>query len=74
MTRMMDRLIYGIARTGMGSVKGQIISLIPGPLYHGGVQAAVNPLYVGGTVVPMLKFDAAWKKIGRRKMKDDSET
>jgi len=39
-------------------VKGQIVSLVPGPLYHGGTQAAVNPLYVGGTIVPMLKFDA----------------
>lgn len=58
MTRMVDRMIYGIARTGLGSVRGQIVSLVPGPLYHGGVQAAVNPLYVGGTVVPMMKFDA----------------
>lgn len=58
MTRMVDRMIYGIARTGMGSVKGQIVSLVPGPLYHGGVQAAVNPLYIGGTVVLMLKYDA----------------
>jgi long-chain acyl-CoA synthetase len=58
MTRMVDRLIYGIARTGMGGVKGQIVSLVPGPLYHGGVQAAVNPIYIGGTIVPMLTFDA----------------
>lgn len=31
-------------------------SLIPGPLYHAGVQVAVLPFLFGGTVVPMQKF------------------
>lgn len=31
-------------------------SLIPGPLYHAGVQVAVLPFLFGGTVVPMHKF------------------
>lgn len=33
-------------------------SLVPGPLYHAGVQLAVLPFFVGGTVVPMGKFTA----------------
>ena len=33
-------------------------SLVPGPLYHAGVQLAVLPFFVGGTVVPMRKFSA----------------
>ena len=33
-------------------------SLIPGPLYHAGVQIGVLPFFVGGTVVPMRKFSA----------------
>ena len=31
-------------------------SLIPGPLYHAGVQIGVLPFFFGGTVVPMRKF------------------
>jgi len=31
-------------------------SLIPGPLYHAGVQIGVLPFFLGGTVVPMRKF------------------
>ncbi len=31
-------------------------SLIPGPLYHAGVQVAVLPFLFGGTVVPMRRF------------------
>lgn len=31
-------------------------SLVPGPLYHAGVQVAVLPFLFGGTVVPMRKF------------------
>ncbi|MDY6942481.1 MAG: AMP-binding protein [Pseudomonadota bacterium] len=31
-------------------------SLIPGPLYHAGVQIGVLPFIFGGTVVPMRKF------------------
>jgi len=31
-------------------------SLIPGPLYHAGVQVGVLPFFVGGTVVPMHRF------------------
>lgn len=33
-------------------------SLIPGPLYHAGVQIGVLPFFLGGTVVPMRKFSA----------------
>ncbi|PCI42859.1 MAG: hypothetical protein COB51_12330 [Moraxellaceae bacterium] len=35
-----------------------IRSLIPGPLYHAGVQIGVLPFFLGGTVVPMKKFSA----------------
>lgn len=35
-----------------------IRSLVPGPLYHAGVQVAVLPFFMGGTVVPMRKFSA----------------
>ncbi|PCJ14519.1 MAG: hypothetical protein COB04_15000 [Gammaproteobacteria bacterium] len=46
----------------LGDVKDPISknlrSLIPGPLYHAGVQLAVLPFFVGGTVVPMRKFSA----------------
>jgi long-chain acyl-CoA synthetase len=31
-------------------------SLIPGPLYHAGVQVGVMPFFFGGTVVPMRRF------------------
>lgn len=37
-------------------VTHNIRSLIPGPLYHAGVQVAVLPFFLGGTVVPMPKF------------------
>lgn len=33
-------------------------SLVPGPLYHAGVQVAVLPFLFGGTVIPMRKFSA----------------
>jgi long-chain acyl-CoA synthetase len=51
------KFAYGISQISVGKVKGQIVSLIPGPLYHAGTQVAVFPLYFGGTVVPMLKYD-----------------
>lgn len=35
---------------------GNARSLVPGPLYHAGVQVAVLPFLFGGTVVPMRKF------------------
>lgn len=35
---------------------GNARSLIPGPLYHAGVQMAVLPFLFGGTAVPMRKF------------------
>ncbi|MBL4868780.1 MAG: AMP-binding protein [Pseudomonadales bacterium] len=35
-----------------------IRSLIPGPLYHAGVQIAVLPFFLGGTAVVMKKFSA----------------
>ena len=41
------KLVYGISQVGAGKVKGKIVSLIPGPLYHSGVQVAVFPLYFG---------------------------
>jgi len=37
-------------------VTKNIRSLIPGPLYHAGVQVAVLPFFLGGTVVPMPRF------------------
>lgn len=37
---------------------GNARSLVPGPLYHAGVQVAVLPFLFGGTVVPMRKFTA----------------
>lgn len=40
------------------SVTNNIRSLIPGPLYHAGVQVAVLPFLLGGTVVPMPRFSA----------------
>jgi long-chain acyl-CoA synthetase len=39
-------------------ITGNVRSLIPGPLYHAGVQVGVLPFFVGGTVVPMRKFTA----------------
>lgn len=39
-------------------VSGNARSLIPGPLYHAGVQIGVLPFFFGGTVVPMRKFTA----------------
>lgn len=48
----------GAARLGLGSIKGPIVSMIPGPLYHAGVQTAVIPIFFGATIVPMYKFDA----------------
>ena len=53
-----QRFFYGLTSLGLGGIKGDIVSLVPGPLYHSGVQAAVAPLYLGGTVVVMKKFDA----------------
>ncbi len=35
-----------------------IRSLIPGPLYHAGVQVAVIPFFTGGTAIPMHRFTA----------------
>lgn len=47
---------------GLGGIKDlhskNIRSLVPGPLYHAGVQIAVLPFFLGGTVVPMRKFTA----------------
>lgn len=37
-------------------VSKNIRSLVPGPLYHAGVQVAVMPFFLGGTVVPMPRF------------------
>ncbi len=38
------------------TLSGNARSLVPGPLYHAGVQVAVLPFLFGGTVVPMKKF------------------
>lgn len=38
-------------------ISNNIRTLIPGPLYHAGVQIAVLPFFLGGTAVPMRKFD-----------------
>ena len=38
------------------SISNNIRSLVPGPLYHAGVQIAVMPFFLGGTVVPMPRF------------------
>jgi long-chain acyl-CoA synthetase len=47
---------------GLGDIKDpytkNVRSLIPGPLYHAGVQIGVLPFFLGGTVVPMRKFSA----------------
>ena len=47
---------------GIGDIKDpytkNVRSLIPGPLYHAGVQIGVLPFFLGGTVVPMRKFSA----------------
>ncbi|MBV1871391.1 MAG: AMP-binding protein [Gammaproteobacteria bacterium] len=47
---------------GIGNIKDpythNVRSLIPGPLYHAGVQIGVLPFFLGGTVVPMRKFSA----------------
>ncbi|NCU00443.1 AMP-binding protein, partial [Candidatus Macondimonas diazotrophica] len=40
------------------AITGNARSLIPGPLYHAGVQIGVLPFFFGGTVVPMHKFTA----------------
>ena len=40
------------------AITHNVRSLIPGPLYHAGVQVGVLPFFVGGTVVPMRKFSA----------------
>lgn len=52
------KLVGGLARLGLWSIPGPIVSMIPGPLYHAGPQTAVLPLLFGSTVVPMRKFDA----------------
>lgn len=46
---------YGLGRMH-DAVSGNARSLVPGPLYHAGVQMAVLPFLFGGTVVPMRKF------------------
>ncbi|WP_374972345.1 class I adenylate-forming enzyme family protein [Spongiibacter marinus] len=57
MNRLTRKFVSGFARLGLGAIKEPIVSLIPGPLYHTGSQIAVAPLYIGGTVIPMRKFD-----------------
>lgn len=39
-------------------ISKNIRSLIPGPLYHAGVQIAVIPFFLGGTAVVMKRFSA----------------
>lgn len=38
-------------------ISNNVRTLIPGPLYHAGVQVAVLPFFLGGTAVPMRRFD-----------------
>ncbi len=58
LTEMKLTFAQGFARLGLGSIKGPIVSMIPGPLYHAGVQTAVLPIFFGATIVLMYKFDA----------------
>ncbi|MGJ8686740.1 MAG: class I adenylate-forming enzyme family protein [Spongiibacteraceae bacterium] len=58
LNNLRKKFASGYARLGLGSIKKGLVSLIPSPLYHTGAQAAVAPLYIGGTVIPMAKFDA----------------
>lgn len=46
---------YGLGKLH-DPITGNARSLIPGPLYHAGVQVAVLPFLFGGTVVPMRTF------------------
>lgn len=58
--RMTIMQLSALGWYGLGDLKdaqtGNARSLIPGPLYHAGVQVAVLPFLFGGTVVPMRKF------------------
>lgn len=56
--KLKAKMVHSVALVGPGKIKEQVVSLIPGPLYHAGVQVAVFPLFYGGTVVPMRKFNA----------------
>ncbi len=38
-------------------ITNNIRSMVPGPLYHAGVQVAVLPMFLGGTVVPLTRFE-----------------
>ena len=64
-----QRFLFGLASLGLGSIKDNLVSLIPGPLYHSGVQVSVAPLYLGGTVVVMKKFDAETFSTNHREKK-----
>ncbi len=48
---------YGLGKLH-DPITGNARSLVPGPLYHAGVQIAVLPFLFGATVVPMRKFTA----------------
>lgn len=58
--RMTIMQLSALGWYGLGKLHDPITqnarSLIPGPLYHAGVQVAVLPFLFGGTVVPMQKF------------------
>lgn len=60
--RMSIKQLSALGWYGLGKlhdpVTGNARSLIPGPLYHAGVQVAVLPFLFGATVVPMRKFTA----------------
>lgn len=58
--RMTIMQLSALGWYGLGELRdaqtGNARSLVPGPLYHAGVQVAVLPFLFGGTVVPMRKF------------------
>ncbi|MFZ1864385.1 MAG: AMP-binding protein [Polyangiales bacterium] len=56
--RLRRELLRGIARLGIWSIDRDVVTLIPGPLYHSGPQIAVITLFFGSTLVTMDKFDA----------------
>ncbi len=38
-------------------ITNNVRTMIPGPLYHAGVQVAVLPFFLGGTAVPLKRFE-----------------
>ena len=38
-------------------ITNNVRTMVPGPLYHAGVQIAVLPFFLGGTAVPLTRFE-----------------